>query len=118
MYKLVNLSRRQQRLRSRCCPYDEEEPAFWFCLIKAQFAGEGIKLQKLKYANAFANQPKQVLWDFLDIMDVCNDSDQPFDHLKQFCSGSTEKVSGNRILSCFASPRKCRASSPVFSWEN
>jgi hypothetical protein len=25
------------------CPYDEEEPAIWFCLIEAQFALAGIK---------------------------------------------------------------------------
>jgi hypothetical protein len=25
------------------CPYDEEEPAIWFCLIKAQFAAASIK---------------------------------------------------------------------------
>jgi hypothetical protein len=30
----------------KLCPYDEEEPAIWFCLIKAQFAIAGIKTQK------------------------------------------------------------------------
>jgi hypothetical protein len=45
----------------KLCPYDEEEPAVWFYLIKAQFATAGIKSQQLKYANALANLPKQVL---------------------------------------------------------
>ncbi len=38
----------------------------------------GIKSQKLKYANALAGLPKQVLWDILDTFDVCNDSAKPF----------------------------------------
>jgi hypothetical protein len=56
------------------CPYDEEESHIWFCLIEAQFAAAGIISQKLKYANALANLPKQFLWDILDTLDVCNDS--------------------------------------------
>ncbi len=58
----------------KLCPYDEEEPHIWFRLIEAQFAAAGIRSQKLKYANALANLPKQVLRDILDILDVCNDS--------------------------------------------
>jgi hypothetical protein len=65
-------------------PYDEGEPHIWFRLIETQFAMAGIKSQKLKYANALASLPKQVLQDILDTgVDVCNDSDQPFDHLKE-----------------------------------
>jgi hypothetical protein len=41
----------------KLCPYDEEEPAIWFCLIKAQFAMVGIKSQKLRYANILVNLP-------------------------------------------------------------
>jgi hypothetical protein len=41
-----------------------------------------IKSQKLKYANALASLPKQVLWDILDTLDVCSNSDKPFDFLK------------------------------------
>jgi hypothetical protein len=33
-------------------------------LIEAQFAAAGIKSQKLKYANALASLPKQVLHTF------------------------------------------------------
>jgi hypothetical protein len=57
----------------KLCPNDEEEPAMWFCLIEAQFAVVGIKSQKLRYANALASLPKQVLRDILDTVDVCND---------------------------------------------
>jgi hypothetical protein len=60
-------------------PCDEEEPANLFRLIEAQFAAAGIKSQKLRYANALASLPKQVLRDILDTVDVCNKSDQPFD---------------------------------------
>jgi hypothetical protein len=75
----------------KLCPYDEEEPHIWFCLIEAQFAAVGIKSQKLKYANALASLPKQVLRDILDTIDVCKDSDQPFDHLKDVLLGQFEK---------------------------
>jgi hypothetical protein len=62
----------------KLCPYDEEEPHIWFCLIEAQFAAPGIRSQKLKYANALASLPKHVLQDILDTLDVCNDSEEPF----------------------------------------
>ncbi len=75
----------------KLCPYDEEEPHIWFRLIEAQFAAAGIKSQKLKYANALANLPKQVLRDILDTIDVCNDSDEPFDFLKNTLLGQIGK---------------------------
>jgi hypothetical protein len=45
----------------KLCPYDEEEPHIWFHLIEAPFTAAGIKSQRLKYANAVASLPKQVL---------------------------------------------------------
>jgi hypothetical protein len=66
----------------KLCPYDEEEPHIWFCLLEAQFAGAGIRSQKLKYANALASLAKQVLRDILNTLDVCNNSDEPFEYLK------------------------------------
>ncbi len=68
-------------------PYDEEEPHIWFRLIEAKFAVAGIKSQKLKYANALASLPK----DILDTIDVCNDSDEPFDFLKNTLLGQFGK---------------------------
>jgi hypothetical protein len=38
-----------------------------------------------------ASLPKQVLWDILDIVDVCNESDQPFDLLKDVLLGQFGK---------------------------
>jgi hypothetical protein len=73
------------------CPYDEEEPHIWFCLIEAQFAAAGIRSQKQKYANALASLPKQVLRDILDTLDVCNHSDDPFDCLKDALLGQFGK---------------------------
>jgi hypothetical protein len=75
----------------KLCPYDEEEPHIWFRLIEVQFAAAGIKSQKLKYANALASLPKQVLWDILDTLDVCNDSDEPLDCLKTTLLGQFGK---------------------------
>jgi hypothetical protein len=75
----------------KLCPYDEEEPAIWFCLIKAQFAAAGIKTQKLKYANTLASLLKQVLRDILVTVDVCKDSNQPFDLPKTVLLGQFGK---------------------------
>ncbi len=58
----------------KLCPYDEEEPHIWFRLIEAQFAAVGIRSHWLKYVNALASLPKQVLRDIVDTIDVCNDS--------------------------------------------
>jgi hypothetical protein len=51
----------------------------------------GIRSQKRKYANALASLPKQVLRDILDTLDACNDSDEPFDHLKNSMLGQFKK---------------------------
>jgi hypothetical protein len=75
----------------KLCSYNEEEPHIWFHLIKAHFAAAGIRSQKLKYANALASLPKQVLRDILETVDVCNDSDQPFDQLKKVLLGQFGK---------------------------
>ncbi len=75
----------------KLCPYDEEEPHIWFRLIEAQFAAAGIKSQKLKYDNALASLPKQVLWDIVDTLDVCNDSADPFNFLKHTLLGQFGK---------------------------
>ncbi len=77
--------------QGKLCLYDEEEPHIWFCLIEAQFAAAGIRSQKLKYTNALASLPKQVLQDILDTMDICNDSDEPFDCLKHTLLGQFGK---------------------------
>jgi hypothetical protein len=92
-----------------------EEPNIWFCLIEAQFATAGIRSQRLKYANTLANLPKQVLQDILDTIDVCNDSDQPFDHLKEVVLGQFGK-SGSLTLTCSVSPWQCKASNLALSW--
>jgi hypothetical protein len=76
----------------------------------------GIRSQKLKYANALTSLPKQVLWDILDTLDVCNDSGKPFDYLKKLCIAGLGIASGSPILNYFTSPWKCRASSPEFSY--
>ncbi len=81
----------------------------WFCLIEAQFTAAGIRSQKLKYANVLAILPKQVLWDILNTVDVCNDSDDPFDCLEDALLGQFGKSKWQSFLNCSASPWKCRA---------
>jgi hypothetical protein len=49
------------------------------------------QLTKLKYANALASLPKQVLQHILDTLDVCSDSDKPFDFLKNTLLGQFGK---------------------------
>jgi hypothetical protein len=75
----------------KLCPFDEEEPHVWFRLIEAQFAAAEIKSQKLKYTNALASLPKQVLRDILDTLDACNNSDELFDFLKNTLLGQFGK---------------------------
>jgi hypothetical protein len=62
-----------------------------FRLIEAHFAAAVIRLQKLKYDNALASLPKQVLQNILDTIAVCNNSDQPFDQLKKVLLGTIWK---------------------------
>jgi hypothetical protein len=89
----------------KLCPYDEEEPHIWFRLIEAQFSATGIKSQKLQYANALASLPKQVLRDILDTIDFCNNSDEPFNFLKNTLLGQFGKSNGSLTLNYFAFPR-------------
>jgi hypothetical protein len=58
----------------------------------------GIKSQKLKYANALASLPKQVLRDILDALHVCNGSDEPFDLLKNTLLGQFGKSKWHSLL--------------------
>ncbi len=102
----------------KLCHYDEEEPHIWFRLIQAQFAAVGIRSQRLKYANALASLPKQVLWDILDSVDVCNDPDQPFDHLKEVLPGQFEKSKWQSYFDLLHLPMECKASSLALSWGN
>ncbi len=48
-------------------------------------------MQKLRYSKALASLPKLVLWDILDTVDACNESDQPFDLLKVVLLGQFGK---------------------------
>jgi hypothetical protein len=72
-------------------PYDEEEPVIWFRLIETQLAAAGIRSQNLKYANALASLPTQVLRDIVDTLDVCNNSEEPIDCLKDNLLGQFGK---------------------------
>jgi hypothetical protein len=64
----------------------------------------GIKSQKLKYATALASLPKQILWDILDTVDVCNDSHQPFDLLKDVLLGQFGKSKWQSYIDLFWLP--------------
>jgi hypothetical protein len=96
----------------KLCPYDEEEPHIWFRHIKAQFAAAGIKSQKLKYANALASLPKQVLRDILDILDACNDLDEPFDFLKNTLLGQFGKSNWQSYFELLRLPMEMQGFKP------
>jgi hypothetical protein len=96
----------------KLCLYNVEVPNIWFCLIEAQFATAGIRSQRLKYANTLANLPKQVLQDILDTMDVCNNSDQPFDHLKEVVLGQFGKSKWQSYFDLFHLPMAMQGLKP------
>jgi hypothetical protein len=75
-------------------------------------------LQKLRYANALASLPKQVLWNVLDTVYVCNESDQPFDLLKEVLLGQFEKSKWHSYFELLWLPIEMQGLSPAFSWEN
>ncbi len=55
--------------------------------------------ERVKYTNALASLPKEVLRDILDTLDVCNDSDESFDCLKDALLGQFGK---SKLKSYFA----------------
>jgi hypothetical protein len=71
-----------------------------------------IRSQKLKYANAVANLPKQVLWDILDTLGVCNDSDDPFDCLKDAMLGQFGKSKWQSYFQLFCLPMEMQGLKP------
>jgi hypothetical protein len=71
-----------------------------------------IKSQKLKYANALASLPKQVLQDILDTLDVCNDSDEPFDFLKNTLLGQFGKCKWQSYLELLRLPMEMQGLKP------
>ncbi len=96
----------------KLCPYDEEEPHIWFHLIEAQFAAAGIRSQKLKYANALASLPKQVLRDTLDTLDACNGSEEPFDQLKNTLLGQFGKSKWQSYFELLCLPMEMQGLKP------
>jgi hypothetical protein len=97
---------------------DEEDSHICFRLIEAQFTAAGIRSQRLKYANNLASLPKQVLWDILDTVDVCNDSDQPFDHLKEVLLRQFGKSKWQSYFDLLCLPMEMQGSSLALSWGN
>ncbi len=96
----------------KLCPYDEEEPHIWFCLIEAQFAAAGIRSQPIKYAKALASLPKQILRNILDKLDVCNSSEEPFDCLKDVLLGQFGKNKWQSYLELFCLPLEMKGLKP------
>jgi hypothetical protein len=72
----------------------------------------GIKSQKPKYSNTLASLPKQVLWDILDTLDVCNDSAEPFDFLKNTLLGQFEKSKWQSYFELLRLPVEMQALKP------
>jgi hypothetical protein len=96
----------------KLCPYNEEEPHIWFRLIEAQFSAAGIRSQKLKYTNALASLPKQVFRDIVDTLEVCNDSEEPFDCLKDALLGQFGKSKWQSYFKLLRLPMEMKALKP------
>ncbi len=94
------------------CPYDEEEPHIWFRLIQTQFAAEGIKSKKLKYANALSSLPKQVLRDILDTLHVYNNSAEPFNFLQNTLLGQFGKSKWQSYFELLCLPMEMQGLKP------
>jgi hypothetical protein len=73
--------------------------------MEDQFVAAGIKSKKIKYANAFANLPKQVLRDILDTVDACYVSECPFDNLKAVLLGQFGKSKRQSYFELLTHPR-------------
>jgi hypothetical protein len=71
-----------------------------------------IKSQKLKYANALANLPKQALQDILNTVDVCNNLDQRFDHLKTVLLGQFGKSKEQSYFELLCPPLEMQGLKP------
>ncbi len=80
--------------------------------IEAQFAVAGIKSQKLKYANALASLPKQILRDILDTLDACNNSDEPFDFFKNNLLGQFGKSKWQSFFELLRLPMEMQGLKP------
>jgi hypothetical protein len=96
----------------KLCLYDEEEPHIWFRLIEAQFVAAGIRSKKLKYANAIAQLPKQVLQDILDTLNVCNEYGEPFDYLKNTLLGQFRKSKWQSYFELLCLPMEMQGLKP------
>ncbi len=79
---------------------------------RGQFAAAGIKSQKLKYANALASLPKQVLRDIFDTLDTCNDSDEPLDFLKNTLLGHFGKSKWQSYFELLRLPMEMQSLKP------
>jgi hypothetical protein len=59
-----------------------------------------------------ASLPKQVLRDILDTIDVYNDSDQPFDHLKEVLFGEFGKSKWQSYFDLLCLPKEMQGLKP------
>jgi hypothetical protein len=71
-----------------------------------------IRSQKLKYGNALANLPKQVLRDILNTLDVCNYSDEPFYHLENTLLGQFGKSKWQSYFELLRLPMEIQGHKP------
>ncbi len=72
----------------------------------------GFKSQKIKYANALASLPRQVLQDILDTLDVCNDSAEPLNFLKNILLGQLGKSKGQSYFESLRLPMEIQGLKP------
>jgi hypothetical protein len=73
---------------------------------------QGSNCKNSHMPNALASLPKQVLRDILDTLDVCNNSDEPFDFLKNTLLGQFGKSKWQSCFELLRLPREMQGLKP------
>jgi hypothetical protein len=86
---MVRTSQQQLPLRSSFAPMMRNQLSGFS--HRGTVCRGGNQVAKTQVRQCFGHLPKQVLRDILDTVDVCNESDQPFDLLKDILLGQFGK---------------------------
>jgi hypothetical protein len=107
---LTPLSLQQQLLRLSFVPTMRRNCTFGSPSSRPSLQRQFCKSQKLKYANALASLPKQV--DILGTLDVCSNSDELFDFLKNTLLGHFGKSKWQSYFELLRLPREMQGLKP------
>ncbi len=94
-YRLVSL--RWQQPRSSCVPTMRRNRQYGSAPSRHNLLQRKLSPKNLESGHS-CQPAKQVLWDILDTVDACDDSEQPFDDLKKVLLRQFGKANSNLIL--------------------